>query len=179
MRKSNKRVLMIAFCFIMLFMLSTCTYAKKPSKAKARKAYKNYIANSGIARSKAKEVYIDFNRDGVVELFYFYNGSMYPECIVCIYKKGKVYNAGKLMGILSMCYSKKNKRFCVEHRAAFASSHAEYKLSGTKIKQLVYYHPGTLGWTSSGSALKNNKEISAKEYQKAVKKYENWKKINF
>ena len=101
---------------------------------------------------------------------------MYPKCVICTYKKGKVRKAGELNGLLGMSYNTKKKRFCAGIRAAVGCTTAEYKLSKGKIKTVVYYHPGMMG-SPGNKATKNGKPISEAEYCKATKKYTSWKQF--
>lgn len=172
----RKKLGLIILCFIMLFSLNA--YAKKPSKATVKKAYKQYLSKTGIAIRGGKAVYVDINRDGIQELFYARSSNLtnlYKKCIVCTYKKGTVIKAGEFEGVLDMSYSSKKKRLCVGQRAAVGSWTSIYKLSNGILKKTVSYHPGM----GADFAYKNNynKKISVKEYSNAIKKYSKWRKL--
>lgn len=170
----RKKLGLIILCFIMLFSFNA--YAKKPSKSSAKKAYKKYIAKTlsklpGKGGSEA--FYLDMNNDGVVELFYCYKRSdVRPHWRVCIYKKGKVKEAGDLFGFLK--YNKKKKRIVLFPRAAIGSVETVYKLSGSKLEMVVDYR----SYDNNGSHyLKNGKEISSKQYQKETSQFTNWNSL--
>ena len=170
----NKKIIIVVFCFLMLFASSA--YAK-PSKAKVKKAYKKYIVNEikakdpNVKQYGGKAYYYDINQDGIQELFYRKNINT-CECNVYTYKKGKVKHAGKLYA-LSISYNKKKKRICVFGKAAIGGVIYDYKLSGSKLKLMVEYRSYEM-WPGHSKCLKNNKEISGKKFDKETKKYYKW-----
>ena len=178
----RKKLGLIILCFIMLFSLNA--YAKKPSKATVKKAYKKYIAENfsnlkGYGGSKA--CYLDMNNDGIPELFYCYErmSATRPLWKICTYKNGKVRetHTGSLYGFIQ--YNKKKKRIVLIGRPPMGSKETIYKLSGSKLKRVAEYICYDLGGVHY---LKNGKEMNKKQirkYEKARNKYIKWKSLNY
>lgn len=166
--KNKKRIILVVFCFLMLFASSA--YAK-PSKAKVKKAYKKYIANVKSNGIHAFNIhYNDINRDGVLELFCERPEGADSALEVCTYKKGKVKAAGYMTGKVFK-YNTKAKRLYAEFSGGGGTITKIYKLSGSKLKMTVKYE--AVSWASS--YRKNGKSISWEKYEKETKQYNNWK----
>ena len=171
MRKSGKRVFMMVVCVIMLFALSTCAYAKKPSKAKVRKAYKTYLTKVTANGTRVFNIhYIDINHDGIQDLFFERPDGADTAMEVCTYKKGKVKAAGTLTG-KTFRYSTKVKSLCAIFSGGGGTITKIYKLSGSKLKMIVKYQ--AVSFMSSYS--KNDKSISWAQYDRETQKYSKWK----
>lgn len=171
--KNKKRIILVVFCFLMLFASSA--YAK-PSKAKVKKAYKKYASENINVKSYDIVKYIDINRDGVKEMLYCNNSGLYPLWEVYTYKKGKVLKAGQFWGSEGVFFSSKKKRIAAESYSGGGAFLCVYKLSGSKLKCVTEYRMGEL--VMGGKyGLKNGKKISAEKYYKETGNIHKWKRL--
>ena len=176
--KHKKLHRLIICCFTLILAFSASIYAR-PSKAKVRANYKDYIANNIQAPNGGKAIYLDMNRDSINEMLYIYYreaGAFYPTCEIYTFRNGKVIKAGEQGGILNVRYSRKDRKICTVVRGAFSAWHIVYKLKRGKVVQTAAYFPGMYGMPGN-KAMNFQKEISEAQYDRAIKRLEKWKLI--
>lgn len=166
----------LAVLLAALTLLSSVAFAEEtPSKSTVKNAYASYVEENLSYEGEypyGEYTLFDLNNDGVKEMLFTYMCGVRSGYKFYTYSDGKVKHMKSIQGGCGVTWSKSKKRVCVMTSAgADYTTYTVYKKKGTSLQKVVKYQE------KGSKYYKDGKKVSEKNFNKAVKKYFNWKHL--
>lgn len=173
MKKATKLLAVLLAVFTLLS--STVLAADIPSKSTVKKAYAAYVEKNLSDEEEypySEYTLFDINNDGIKEMLFTYMCGVRAGYKIYTYSNGKVKHMKSIEGGCGVTWSKSKKRICVTTSSGAAyTTYTVYTMKNTSLKKGVQYKE------KGSKYYKNDKKISEKSFNKAVKKYWGWKNV--